>query len=641
MFVKKTAYCFACLFLLCLFYFPTILFAQRISKKSLKLVNKAQTAYYNSEYQIAKELAIQAVEADSLNLDAYLLLSDLSAETNDKILKRKSLEKIIELAPNSYVSAYKMLANLFFDNGEYQKVLKLVGDYSLLSNNSDSVFVKTMIEKAEWALQLINNPNNANIVHLGEQINTFQNEYWPFVSADDSTLYFTRLITNEQRFHFERLFYAKRATNDWLPAQKLSFGDANEVNEGTMSLSADGRMFFFTACGKRNGFGSCDIYYMLKQNGLWQAPVNAGKVVNTSSWEAQPSVSANGEFLFWSSNREGGLGEKDIWYAPIIGIENGIIEFGTPVNPGRAINTRYDDFSPFIHADNQTLYFASTGHYGLGGSDLFISRYKNNTWQLARNMGFPINSRFNDDGLVISPNARVAVFSSDREGAFVQSKDLYMLELPNEFMPSDIAYVKGVVIDKKSKEKLDAKIEITNIENEQKQQLVADATDGYIAVLQNGCRYAFHVSQPSYLFCSEHFDNKSSNDLNAATIYNIELQAIEIGKAIVLNNIFFDHDVFDLKAESKVELDKLVDFLKLNPTLKVEISGHTDNTGSVLYNLKLSENRAQAIADFLKKSISDERIAYVGYGQQYPVADNSTEQGRSRNRRSELKIISY
>ncbi len=639
--IKKTAYCFGCLFLLCVFFVPINLFAQKISKKSLNLINKAKTAYYNSEYQVAKELAMQAVEADSLNLDAYLLLADLSAETNDKILKKRALEKIIALAPNSYASAYKMLANLFFDDGEYHKVLQIIADYSSLTNNSDSVFIKTMIEKTEWALQLINNPNSAKIIHLGEHINTFQNEYWPFVSADDSTLYFTRLITNEQRFHFERLFYAKRATNDWLPAQKLSFGGANEVNEGTMSLSADGRMFFFTACGKRNGLGSCDIYYMIKQNGVWQAPLNAGKVVNTSNWEAQPSVSANGEFLFWSSNREGGLGEKDIWYAPIIGIENGVIEFGTPVNPGRAINTRFDDFSPFIHADNQTLYFASTGHYGLGGSDIFISRFKNKAWQLAQSIGFPANSRFNDDGLVISPNARVAVFSSDREGACAQSKDLYMLELPKEFMPNEIAYVKGFVMDKKSKEKLDAKIEITNIETEQKQQLVADATDGYMAVLQSGYRFAFHVSKPGYLFYSEHFDHKSSGDLNVAAIYNIELQAIEIGNAMVLNNIFFDHDAFDIKAESKAELDKIVDFLRLNPTLKVEIAGHTDNTGSESYNLTLSENRAKAIADFLVKSISDDRITYVGYGQEYPVADNSTEQGRSKNRRSELKIISY
>lgn len=641
MYFKKKAYSFLCLFLLLVLFYPINSFAQKISKKSVKLANTAKTAYQNSEFQTAKELALQAADTDSLNIEAYLLLADLGAETNDKALKIKALEKIVELEPVKYPSAYKILATSFFDSGNYPKALQIISTYSSIFPNSDTVFVKNMIEKTKWALQLINNPNNAKINHLGEQINTFQNEYWPFVSADDSTLYFTRLITNEQRFHFERLFYAKRAKNDWLPAQKLSFGGANEVNEGTMSLSADDRMFFYTACGKRNGLGSCDIYYMLKQNGLWQAPINAGNVVNTPSWEAQPSVSANGQFLFWSSNREGGLGGKDIWYAPIIGIENGIIEFGTPVNPGKAINTSHDDFSPFIHADNQTLYFASTGHYGLGGSDIFISRFKNNAWQLAQNVGFPTNSRFNDDGLVISPNARVAVFSSDREGACAQSKDLYLLELPNEFMPSEIAYVKGFVIDKKTRKKLNAKIEITNIENTQNQLLQADANDGYMAVLQNGYRYAFHVSKPGYLFFSEHFDHKSSSDLNNAAVYNIELQAIEVGSAIVLNNIFFDHDAYELKAESKAELDKLVEFLKLNPTLKVEIAGHTDNTGAESYNLTLSENRAKAIADFLIKSISYERITYVGYGQEYPVADNSTELGRSKNRRSELKIISY
>lgn len=639
--MNKTTYLLFCITISFLILLPVEVFCQRISKKSKSNFDKALSIYQSGDLMNAKVLALQSVKHDSLNIDAFLLLVDISAEQQNMELQQWALEKVITINRSKYPLAFKMLSEIYYKRGDYKRALETVKTYGEFTIKYDSAFVAQMIDKCIQAERLMEQKHQMEIIHFDDKINTSENEYWPFISADDSTLYFTRLITSEQRFHFERLFVSERTDDSWQAAQKLSMGSSDEVNEGTMSLSADGRLFFYTSCGQPEGLGSCDIYYMVKDNGKWHNPVNAGPVVNTNRWEAQPAVSAYGDKLFWTSNREGGVGGKDIWYAPILKIENGKIEFGNPVNPGWGVNTSYDDYSPFIHADNVSLYFASEGHYGLGGADMYLSRYMDEKWQAAQNLGFPINSRANDDGLVVSPTAHIAVFSSNREGAKARSKDLYLMQLPDKLMPQKMGYVKGFVFDAINHQKLDAQIELTNIDSKQLQHVKADAHDGYLVTLANNNLYAFNVSKPGYLFYSEHFDHVNPEGFKDASVFNIYLHPIDINAKVILNNIFFDHDSYLLKEESKIELQKVVSFLKTNPTVKVEIAGHTDNTGNDTYNLLLSENRAKAIAIYLQNSIESSRINYKGYGANNPVSDNSTELGRSENRRSELVITAF
>jgi outer membrane protein OmpA-like peptidoglycan-associated protein len=611
------------------------------TNKSADFFNEGLQAYRMGQYNYSVDLLKKSIEADSMNVNAYLLLSDVASELNDHKMRLQSLKKVTQIAPDKYPLAEKLLAESYAKTGEFEKAIFHFKRYAQNSYGVDSGVVSKNIKQLKQVQNLIENPVDVKIEHFGPMVNTITDEYWPFPSADDSTLYFTRLLQPDAGYPFERLYYADRDSDGWQNAHRLSIGDRTEVNEGTMSMTANGNLIFFTACGRPDGMGSCDIYYMLKNSRGWIGPVNAGPEVNTGGWDAQPSVSADGRFLFFSSSRNGGLGKQDIWMCTIDDVHNDFIEFGEPTNLGRGVNTSKSDFSPFIHADNSTLYFASTGHYGLGGSDLFVSRFINNEWSMALNMGYPINSIHEDDGLVVSPTAHLAVFSSNRTESLNKSKDLYFLQLPVDLRPQKMGYLKGHVFNKATREKLNAEIELTKLNGTSKQVVESDKNDGYITVVEAGHTYALNVSKKGFLLYSRHFDYLTPESFNEATIENVFLEPLQLNAKVVLNNIFFEFDSYELKTESEIELKKVVEFMKQNPTVRIEISGHTDTVGSEEYNLQLSENRANEIAEFLLKYIDASRIKSVGYGSSKPISSNETEQGRQKNRRSELRVIDF
>lgn len=616
-------------------------FSQRVSKKSIKYFNEAISAYQSGYNTQAENLLNLSLQSDANNLKAWLLMADIAKDNQNQEQQLFALENVMKRDSLQYPLVAKLLAQIYFSKGLYQKARHTIEMYEQIAPETDSVFVAAFIERCNAATQLSKNKIDMEIIHLDSTVNTAENEYWPFISADDSILYFTRLISNEKPFLFERMFYSQYEKENWHTAEVLSLGGADEVNEGTLSMSADGRLLFFTACGRPDGLGSCDIFYRLKTNGVWGPSINAGNMVNSFHWEAQPSVSAYADMLYWVSNRPGGMGKKDIWCAPIIDIKNGKLQFGEAKNLGPGVNTIDDDFSPFIHADGITLYFASNGHYGMGNSDSYLSRFEHEHWQVAVNLGSPINTSFNDDGLVVSPTAHLAVFSSDREGAINHSKDLYTMHLPEQFQPNKTGYVKGVVYDLLSNKKLSAIIELSQIESGKSHSLITDEHDGYLITLDYHSTYAFNISMPGYLFYSRRFDLTKPSDFNNAEVFNIGLQPIAVDARVVLNNVFFDHDSYIIKPESITELEEIIVFLKMNTSINIEISGHTDNTGNDAYNLNLSKQRAAAIADYLHHKIDSKRIQAKGYGSVLPVADNKTDEGRRKNRRSELRIISY
>jgi outer membrane protein OmpA-like peptidoglycan-associated protein len=624
------------------FFYSCSLFTQGTkTDKSTDYFENGLQAYRMGQYDHSVELLEKSIEADSLNVNAYLLMSDVASDINNNKLRLQALEKVTQIAPDRYPLAEKLLAESYAKQGEFEKAIVHFEKYSNNSKKADSVAVSQHIGQLKKIQHLIEHPVDARIKRFGSSINTFTDEYWPFPSADDSTIYFTRIVQSDAGYPFERLYYADRSDIGWQNANRLTIGDEVEVNEGTMSMTANGNLIFFTACGRPDGMGSCDVYYMLKISGKWIGPINAGPKVNTGGWDAQPSVSADGRFLFLSSSREGGFGKQDIWKCTINDVSNNLIEFGESVNLGRGVNTPGSDFSPFIHADNRTLYFASTGHYGMGGSDLFISRFHDKEWSKAQNLGYPINSIKDDDGLVVSPTAHLAVFSSNRTESLNLSKDLYYMELPANFKPNQMGYLKGFVFNKKTKEKIYAEVELSMLGSTDKQIVESDKKEGFLTVIEAGRTYALNVSMPGFLFYSRHFDYDTPESFIDATIENIFLEPIELNAKVVLNNIFFDFDSYELKNESEAELKKVVDFMRQNSTVKIEISGHTDTIGSEDYNLQLSEKRANEIADYLSVYIDATRVEAVGYGSSKPISSNETEQGRQKNRRSELRVIEF
>ncbi|MFA9389829.1 MAG: OmpA family protein [Prolixibacteraceae bacterium] len=613
--------------------------SKRNIKQSDELVQRAMEYYQRRSYALTEKTIFSALKYDSTNLSSYLLLSDASAEL-DKVDQRIwALEKVIKLDSIHYTKVYKYLADIYFQRGEFSKSTELWKKFGAIEKNVDLDFVDEKIKRCTFAQELINSPLDVEINQFSAELNTAYNEYWPLIATNDSTIYFTRLLMGQKHFAYERIFFSEKIDDTWSLAQQLNIDSDEMVNVGTMSMTADARLIFFTACGRPDGKGSCDIYYLEQQGESWTRPRNAGSVINTSYWEAQAAVSASGDHLFFSSNRPGGEGLKDMWMSTMTRNEKGELKFAVPVNLGNVINTSGNDFSPFVHADDQSLYFASDGHLGLGKSDMFLARNVDSVWLRPENLGYPINSIANDDGLVVSPTAHLALFSSDRVSSIQGSKDLYQFKLPVQFQPQKVGYVKGFVFDAVSKEKLNVTIKLIDLKDNKSQELFSSVREGYITTLKAGHTYAFLITHAAYMFYSEHFNLTDPQQFSSATVKNIYLNPVQLNSKIVLNNVFFDFDSFRLKSTSLPELDEMIRFLKLNSSLRIEISGHTDNVGTRAYNEKLSADRALEIAKYLSTQISKDRITVKGYGAEKPIATNDTEAGRSQNRRTELLII--
>jgi outer membrane protein OmpA-like peptidoglycan-associated protein len=308
---------------------------------------------------------------------------------------------------------------------------------------------------------------------------------------------------------------------------------------------------------------------------------------------------------------------------------------------GPSVNTAGDELAPFIHADNNTLYFTSDGLPGYGGSDLFLMKRKNaNEWTEPENLGYPINTIENEGSLFIASNGIDAYYASDRSDSR-GGLDLYRFELRPDIRPAKTLYVHGIVYNKKDNKGIPATVElIDNLTGQTSSKVQTDEQGNYFITLPTGKDYIFNVNRKGYLFYSDNF-LLSQKTPDSTYEKNIPLQPLEVNASIVLNNIFFETNKFDLDPKSQIELDKVVQLLSENATVKIEISGHTDNVGNPADNLTLSRNRAKSVVNYLiGKGIATQRLIAKGYGETKPVADNKTEEGKAKNRRTELKIIS-
>jgi outer membrane protein OmpA-like peptidoglycan-associated protein len=435
----------------------------------------------------------------------------------------------------------------------------------------------------------------------------------------------------------EDFFYSKKENGQWRKAQPLEGNINTPENEGAQSISQDGKWLVFTGCNRPNGFGSCDIYISYLTNSGWSEGLNLGSRVNTDQWESQPCLSPDKRDLYFASRRFGGYGGSDIYVCHLL--PNG--KWSDPENLGPEVNTSGDEACPFIHADNQTLYFTSNGWPGYGDEDLYyVRKGPKGVWSKPVNLGYPINTINREGTLFIDADGKTAYFSSDRSDSR-GGLDIYSFELRPDIRPFKTLWVKGNVFDKKTKQGLPSTVELTDLaSNDVISRVQTDEKGNYLITLPVGKDYAFNVNRQGYLFYSDNF-NLSDRSPDSVYEKNIPLVPIEINASIVLNNIFFAVNQYDLKPASQAELDKVVQLLNENPTVKIQISGHTDNVGKPADNLALSNNRAKAVVNYLiSKGIAADRLSYKGFGESQPVADNSTEEGRARNRRTELKVIS-
>jgi len=620
------------------------------STKNKKAIAMFETAigYYNQgDIQNTRKCINLSLEKEPNFIEPYLLLADLENELNNYSSEIKAINKVIEINPNYNYKVYLLAAKAEMKIGKYSDaknhLIKCL-DFNEVDNEIDSI-ANSLLINAKFGEKAVKNPVQFNPINIGKYVNTEYKDYWPSLTADEKTLMFTvqlptnKISPNGTKVMQEDFFVSyKNDDGTWTPSHNVGTPLNTDNNEGAQAISADGNYLFYTACNRKNDFGSCDIYISQNIGNKWSEPKNIGSPVNTIHWESNPSPSADGKVLYFASgNRSDSRGGRDIYMSKKD--ENG--NWSEPVNLGDSINTSKNEYAPFIHPDGKTLYFSSDGWPGLGGQDIYFSKLKNDgTWTTPKNIGYPINTFYDDFGLIVNTKGNMAMYSSNREGS--RDWDIYQFELYKGARPKTVTWVSGIVYDKTTKEKLEANIEL--IELETNQNVICTKSylpDGkYLACLPSEKNYALNVSKQGYLFYSENFSLEGITDFSKPYKLDVPLEKIEKGASVILKNIFFDTDLYSLKPESEAELQKLTLFLKTNNNIKIEISGHTDNVGTAEHNLKLSQNRAKAVFDYLvNKGISADKLSYKGYGFSKPIDTNETEQGRAMNRRTEFSII--
>lgn len=613
------------------------------SRRAYRVYQRALDQYKQRNFIQALKYAQRAYSIDENYVQAYLLAGDIGLELHDDTAAISYYEKAIAKQADYFPPAHFILGKLYYRTGHYDKAYERFRFYSGFKLPSkERLLLEQRMQEALDAIHFKNNPVPFDPVNLCFNINTENDEYVNAISADGQMLIFTLRSPHAQagsRKQFREEFFVSTLDNGkWIKARPMKYLSGKSESEGALALSYDNRYIFFTSCHQPDAFGSCDLYYSEKQDDRWSEPKNLGAMVNSSHWESQPSLSSDARTLYFASNRPGGFGGSDIWKAVLQ--NDG--EWSRPENLGDVINTAHDEMSPFIHADGQTLYLSSKGHSGLGSTDLFMSRLQpDGSWAKPLNLGFPINTFSDEINLIVDPDGLRAYISSDLphgKGGF----DIYMFDLYEDIKPLPVSYLKGVVRNAITLQPLDANIELIELLNGKTVvQSRSDAVTGeFITVLPLGSNYALNVNRKQYLFYSYHFALDSVTGLFDPVVMDIFLKPIEYGQSGILENVFFALDSYELKYASRIELDRLVEFLGQNPEIELEISGHTDNTGTIAYNLDLSTRRAKSVFGYLlSKEINQSRLSYVGIGEKKPIDTNETPQGRANNRRTEFRIV--
>jgi outer membrane protein OmpA-like peptidoglycan-associated protein len=624
---------------------PSLILAQKTysitDKKAITFFEKGLEAFNNNDRPNSISYYSKAIEREPNFAEAYHRLGQVYELSGLKDLAISNYEKSLKINPELASTAiiYHILGIKNFEKGQYSKAIEQLDKFIELSPKSYSLVrkAKKTIENASFSIEAVKNPLKISPTSLGKGVNIFHSQYFPTLTADKEMLIFTGYNRENQD---ENLYVSYFKNKVWSHPAPLSANINSPENEGTAAISADGRTLVFTACNTKNGLGSCDLFVSYKMGNQWPKAINLGETINTREWESQPSLSADGTILYFVSDRKGGIGKRDIY----LSYKDEYGNWSQAQNVGNQINTVEDEISPFIHPNGISLFFASDGYPGLGGMDIFFSEKINNQWSRPENFGYPINTTRDQVSLFITADNKKGYYSLEQnQNEASRNSLLYQFDIPPQLAKKikKANVVKGIITDAKSKKKLKADIEVYELKtNKLESKTTSDEQTGeYMNVLNQGGSYGLFVNKPGYFFKSIAFDYSDITD-STAKYMDIMLEPLLKNSKEILNNIYFDSNKYDLKSESTPELEKLAKLLTLNPTLKIEISGHTDDIGKDAENIILSKNRAKSVLDYLiKNGINPDRINAVGFGETMPNQPNNSPENRAKNRRIEIKII--
>ncbi len=633
--------------------------AAPINKKPGELATKAD--FENGLIQAEK-----AVEKDPNFIEAHLLAGEYSEYLKKNENAISHYQKAIQIDPRHTKTGttYMYLGNLLYMEGQFKEAIAVLREVEKCANVApqSTTDVNKLIANSEFALSAMQNAVSVTPVNMGPAVNTSDAEYFPTITVDGETFLFTRRFEDKRLTgpmkEQEDFFVTQLVNNHWTVAEPMPVNINTLRNEGAPTISADGRSLVFVACSfgdfqdygeNRSGKGSCDMFITKKVGSRWLDPVNLPGGVNTQVWESQPSISADGKTIYFvrRARTRGGLDDSDIFTATLQ--EDG--NWSAATRLPSTINTSFMEESVLIHPDGKTLYFASNGHPGLGGLDIYVARMdENGIWGKPENLGYPINSPNDENSLLVNAEGDLAFFASDRPGGYGKL-DIYYFELPEKFRPIKTLYFEGLVFDSETKRPIPGKFSLVDLKTGKEViKSEADQLNGTFTVsLPVGREYALSVSYPGYAFYSQNF-NMTVKENQEVVHMDVPLNPLSSGGTVELENVFFDLAKATLRPESFIELNKLRDFLVVNPTVKINLGGHTDTRGDAAENLKLSDARAKAVVDYLiAQKIDPKRLTSKGFGETLPkIADEEIgklateaekEKAHQQNRRTEYTIV--
>jgi hypothetical protein len=456
----------------------------------------------------------------------------------------------------------------------------------------------------------------------------------PIISADEKNLYFVRKIG------LDRIYHSKsKGANQWEKARLMG----NQLNppsasKSIISTNTDGSVVFLKGSIKNGQHYEGGITRLAKQpNGEWGTPEYRyiDNYLNINEYKTN-HLSNDERYLIQCLDYSNGYGDQDVHVS--IRKENG--HYGTPINLGPIINSAGNESFAFIAPDNKTLYFSSKGLPGYGSNDIYMSKRLDDTWQqwsTPVNLGPNINSTRWDGYFSTSASGKIGLISSSNNRT---KSAIYWVKLPEDLMPDPVLLLSGYSYELNSKNPISTEVTFTSLTNGVTTKVQTNAETGtYSLVLIPGHKYEIIAQKEGYYPIADFMDLSSLNSYKALT-KNLFLAPIKVGLPIRLNNLFFETAKFDLLQDSYIELNRLVAFMKEKPMVKIEIAGHTDAVGDTQRNLELSENRAKSVKSYLiSKGIQESRIQVIGYGKTKPIADNSSEEGKAKNRRVEFVIL--
>lgn len=573
-------------------------------------------------------------------------------------------KKVIEICPKYHSDPYYYLGFIYYEEQNWEEAAKYLKEFLNFKDDDEKKFnknyeaflgqAKQMLKYAKFYNDIYKNPVPFDPMPVAG-ICTEMDEYLPIISADDAMMLFTRKqpsVNKDTPFatdkEIELFSYSKRnkETNQFDKGKRMPYPFNKKGSEGGATMSIDNKHLFFTMCNDEGGPQiNCDIYYSDLINGEWTDPKKVEGINDPVYWDSQPSLASDGKTLYFSSDRKGGYGGADL-YSTVKNSSTGI--WSKPENLGRIINTSGNEMSPFVHSDFQSIYFSSEGHPGVGGSDIFYSRKDTaGHWTTPKNIGVPINTSSDDLGFFVSTDGHLGYFASNQpsrvKGKSVGKYDIYSFELYKAARPDEVAFFTGKIEDKSNGTNKNFTVEVKDAVTKKITEAMVDTSSGEYSVVVNTKvknDLIITAKKDNYAFSSQLVLKDSIVNAKPAKI-NVVVDTIKVGQNYTLNNIYYKTNSADLEPQSMIVIEEFAEYLKANPSIKIEIWGHTDNVGNEKANLALSTDRAFTVREMLiEKGIDQKRlVAFKGFGASHPVADNLTASGRAKNRRTEFVIV--